>query len=36
METGLYDHHAGTVKAVHFQPTSQIYAKDLLVQLDAG
>ncbi|MCR9088273.1 MAG: pyruvate carboxylase [Rhodobacteraceae bacterium] len=36
METGLYADHAGTVKAVHVQPTSQIDAKDLLVELDAG
>ncbi|MCR9088276.1 MAG: hypothetical protein NXH97_16200 [Rhodobacteraceae bacterium] len=36
METGLYADHAGMVKAVHVQPTSQIDAKDLLVEIDGA
>ncbi|MEM1362850.1 MAG: pyruvate carboxylase [Pseudomonadota bacterium] len=36
METGLYAEHDGTIKAVHVQPTSQIDAKDLLVELEAN
>ena len=34
METGLYADRAGTVKALHVQPGSQVDAKDLLVELE--
>ncbi len=34
METGLYADKAGTVKALHVQPGSQVDAKDLLVELE--
>ena len=34
METGLYADKAGTVKALHVQPGSQVDAKDLLVEIE--
>ncbi len=35
METGLRADRAGTVKAVHVTPASQVEAKDLLVEFEA-